>query len=453
MRALNRRAFLKALGIGAGAICAGRLSSVASGAGSTKPDRPNIVLCMADDQGWGDVGYNDKATQRRKNIKTPVLDAMAAHNMRLDRFYAAQCVCSPTRGSVLTGRHPNRFGCTIYGKPLRPQEMTIAQALKACGYATGHFGKWHLNGVSGQGKLIPATDPLNPGRFGFDTWFSTSNFFEKDWKFSRNGETVQTTGDGSDAIMTEAVKFMGKAVGDGKPFLAVVWFGSPHVPHKATPEYKAACNGDDYCGEIYGIDHSMGMLREALKKMGVAENTLVWYTSDNGATRAGSNGGLRGGKSNIYEGGVRVPTIIEWPARITKPFSTDVPAVTSDIYPTVLDIVGYKVPNQVEPIDGVSILPLIEGRMTARPRPIGFVWGGKGKRNRQAAWSDNRYKLMKVGSDKVELYDLVADMAESKNIAAEKPEVVAKMKAELEAWLKSVDASDQGHDYPAGKKR
>lgn len=129
------------------------------------------------------------------------------------------------------------------------------------------------------------------------------------------------------------------------------------------------------------------------------------------------------------------------------------PAVTSDIYPTVLDIVGYKVPNQVEPIDGVSILPLIEGRMTARPRPIGFVWGGKGKRNRQAAWSDNRYKLMKVGSDKVELYDLVADMAESKNIAAEKPEVVAKMKAELEAWLKSVDASDQGHDYPAGKKR
>jgi arylsulfatase A-like enzyme len=183
---------------------------------------------MADDQGWGDVGYNDKARSLRKNIKTPVLDDMAAKGLRLDRFYSAQAVCSPTRGSVLTGRHPNRYSCYIYGKPLRPREMTVAQALKAVGYATGHFGKWHLNGVSGPGKLIPASDPLNPGRFGFDEWFSTSNFFDADWSFSHNGQTVKTTGDGSDAVMAEALKFMAKAKADSKPFLAVVWFGSPH---------------------------------------------------------------------------------------------------------------------------------------------------------------------------------------------------------------------------------
>jgi arylsulfatase A-like enzyme len=353
---------------------------------------------------------------------------------------------------VLTGRHPNRYGCYIYGKPLRVQEMTVAQALKAVGYATGHFGKWHLNGVSGPGKLIPASDPLNPGRFGFDEWFSTSNFFETDWSFSHNGQTVQTAGDGSDAIMAQALKFMAKANSQGKPFLAVVWFGSPHLPHKPTDEYKAAAGGDAYCGEIYGIDHSMGTLRAELRKLGVAADTLVWYTSDNGATRGGSTGGLRGGKSTIFEGGLRVPCIIEWPARVTKPFATDVPAVTSDIYPTILDIVGYKAPNQVQPIDGISILPLIDGKMTQRPRPIGFVWSGNGKAKGQAAWTDNRYKLLKHAPDKYELYDLVADLVEAKDLAPEKPDIVAKMKAQLEAWLDSVENSDKGKDYQGGSR-
>jgi len=443
--AMNRREFLTAVGAGAAALAAGRLLCGAE-AGS-KPDRPNVVLCMADDQGWGDVGYNDKARERYKGIKTPVLDAMAGAGVRFDRFYAAQCVCSPTRGSVLTGRHPNRYGCYIYGKPLRTEEMTVAQALKPLGYATGHFGKWHLNGVSGQGKLIPASDPLHPGRFGFDEWFSTSNYYEKDWRFSHNGETVETTGDGSDAIMAQALKFMAGAKAAGKPFLAVVWFGSPHVPHRATDEYKAVCGGDDYAGEIYGIDHSMGMLREALRKMGIAENTLVWYTSDNGAHKRGCKGGLRGGKSTIFEGGLRVPAIIEWPGRVKKPFATDSPAVTSDIYPTILDIVGHTVPGQVKPIDGISLLPLIDGKATSRPRPIGFVWGGKNSKRTQAAWTGTRYKLLKTAQGKYELYDLIEDMGESRNIAADKPDVVARMKSELEAWLTSVAASDRGADY------
>ena len=448
MSAMNRRQFLKALGVGAAAVSTGRLSAwAAQSGGSARGDRPNIVLCMADDQGWGDVGYNDKARSLRANIKTPVLDEMAAKGLRLDRFYAAQAVCSPTRGSVLTGRHPNRYGCYLYGKPLRPREMTIAQALKAVGYATGHFGKWHLNGVSGPGKPIAAADPLNPGRFGFDEWFSTSNFFELDWTFTHNGKDVKTTGDGSDAIMAQALKFMTQAKSEGKPFLAVVWFGSPHTPHKSTPEYKAKAGDDAYCGEIYGIDHSMGTLRSELRKLDIADNTLVWYCSDNGATKQGSNGGLRGNKSSIFEGGVRVPCIIEWPARVTKPLATDVPVVTSDIYPTILDIVGHKAPRQVEPIDGISILALIDGKMTQRPRPIGFVWRGNGKTRGHAAWTGNRYKLMKTAPDKYQLYDLVDDMAESNDLAAEKPEIVAKMKAELEPWLDSVANSDKGNDY------
>ena len=449
MPQMNRRDFLQALGVGAAALTTGPLAGLAAPATEARGGRSNVILCMADDQGWGDVGYNDKATLLRPNVKTPVLDEMAASGLRLNRFYAAQSVCSPTRGSVLTGRHPNRYACWWPGTPLRTQEMTIAQALKSIGYATGHFGKWHLNGVSGPGKPIRADDPLNPGRFGFDEWFSVSNYFELDWTFSRKGEPVKTTGDGSDVIVGEALKFIAQAARDKKPFLALVWFGSPHVPIQALSDYRAKAGGDAYCGEIYGIDHAMGTLRGELRKLGIADNTLLWYCSDNGATTSAGTGGLRGSKATIWEGGLRVPGLIEWPARIKKPFVTDVPAVTSDIYPTILDIVGHKVPNQIEPLDGISVLPMLEGKMTQRPKPIGFWWRRVGKTPSHAALTDNRYKLHKFGDDKFELYDLADDPGESKDLAAEKPDVVAKMKTVLEAWQESVANSTKGNDYAA----
>ena len=257
---MDRRDFLQALGVGAAALSTGRLAARAALSSQARGNRPNIILCMTDDQGWGDVSYNGL-----KQIRTPALDAMATEGMRFNRFYAAHPSCSPTRASVMTGRHPNRMGCFWPGMPLRKQEMTIAQAVKRAGYVTGHFGKWHLNGVAGFGKPISAADPLGPGRFGFDEWFSVSNWFDKDWTFSDKGTKVKVPGDGSDAIVAKALKFIGDMAGRRKPFLAVVWFGSPHVPHKPMPDDRKKAGGSAYYGELVGVDRGMSKLRRGLR--------------------------------------------------------------------------------------------------------------------------------------------------------------------------------------------
>jgi arylsulfatase A-like enzyme len=407
------------------------------------PPRPNIVLCMTDDQGWGDVSYNGL-----KTVKTPNLDAMAKAGLRFNRFYAAAPLCSPTRGSVLTGRNPNRYRVFNPGNPLRPEEMSIAQHLRALGYATGHFGKWHLNGVSGPGKMIAADDPLSPGRFGFDEWLSVSNYFDLDWTLSRKGTPEKFQGDGSDYIVGEALKFIRKAKEDQKPSLTVIWFGNPHSPHKALPADRDQAGGSAYYGEIVAIDRAMGQLREGLRQLGIADDTIIWFCSDNGATGPGSTGGLRGKKGSIWEGGVRVPGLIEWPARIKTPFISDVPACTSDIYPTLVDILQGQVKNQIEPLDGISLLSLVDCRMKERPRPIAFWHGGGGQLDKgHAALVDNRYKLHKIAPNQVLLYDLADDPAESKDLVAAQPAVVQRMRAELDAWQASVQKSLRGEDY------
>ena len=184
-------------------------------------ERPNFILCMADDQGWGDTGYNGHPL-----LKTPVMDEMARTGLRFDRFYAAAAVCSPTRGSVMTGRHPNRFGWFAWGHTLRPQEITIAEALQKAGYPTGHFGKWHIGSVRADGAA-------SPGNSGFDEWFSSPNFYENNPLFSHNGKVIETKGESSDVTAGLAMDWIGKVAKGKKPFLAVVWFGNPHSPHVA----------------------------------------------------------------------------------------------------------------------------------------------------------------------------------------------------------------------------
>ena len=417
--------------------------------------RPNIILCMTDDQGWGDVGYNGL-----KKIPTPNLDAMAAAGLRLNRFYA-QPNCSPTRAGIMTGRHSYRMGVFAPGMPIRLEEFTIAQLLKQAGYRTGHFGKWHLNGVSGPGKVIQADDPRSPLRMGFDESFSVSNYFEMDWTFSRNGVPEKTSGDGSEVIVAEALQFIRKASSDPRPFFAVVWFGSPHIPHKPLAADLAAAGGSRYYGELVAVDRSIGTLRTSLREMKLAENTLVWFNSDNGGlleakkpNADGTNLDLRGHKGQVWEGGIRVPCVIEWPAVIAKPATSEVPAATLDIFPTLAEITGVK-PARPVPLDGVSLVPLIEGKMRERPRPFGSWQIGKqtnlSSNSGSSAWIDNRYKLVKVAADQWELYDLTEDRAESKNLATKQPEVLERMKTELESWQQSVIGSFRGADHPESR--
>jgi arylsulfatase A-like enzyme len=447
--------------------------------------KPNIILCMADDQGWGDMAYNG-----HPELITPNFDDLAASGLCFDRFYAAAPVCSPTRGSVMTGRHPNRFGCFRWGHTLRPQEVTLAEALKKAGYVTGHFGKWHLGSVY-------AGSPVNPGASGFDEWYSTPNYFENDAIFSHKGIAGQTHGEGSMVTVDAAIGFIGENKNGPFPIFAVIWFGSPHSPHIAIErDLNLYSHVEDrlrhFYGEITAMDRAVGRLRQELKEMGIAENTLLWYTSDNGGIRdLGSTGG-RGAKGSIYEGGLRVPAVIEWPAAVTVPRKTDFPASTSDIYPTLLEIAGVTVENQPG-IDGISLLPVIDNRMHERDEPIGF-WqypaSGMGVPGNQimldllkmqemgeepepgmldpdvgdikkiystdslpghSAWLKWPFKLHRIengsGEITLELYNLESDPWEQNNIAFSDPVLAESMSDQLEKWQVSVIESLNGSDY------
>ena len=441
----NRRDFLKTIGVASAGLLLPRTSLGVE----AKTDRPNIVLIMTDDQGWGQTGYYNHPV-----LKTPNIDKMAAGGLRFDRFYAGAPVCSPTRASVLTGRFCQRTGVPSHGHALRLQEKTLPKALKAAGYATGHFGKWHLNGLRGPGAPILKEDTHNPGVFGFDEWLSVSNFFDMNPIMSRKGVFEEFKGDSSAIIVSEALKFISASVKKSKPFLAVIWDGSPHSPWVASEEDRKAFGKLDqqsqqHYGELAAFDRSVGVLRKGLRDLGAADNTLVWYCSDNGGLsgiKPETVGGLRGNKGSVFEGGIRVPGVIEWPARV-KPRITSHPATTMDIFPTIADILGLGDSVLLRPRDGISLTSLLESEIGARKEPIGFRFGVR------AALVDNDYKLVTSSRNRGQfaLYNLKTDPKESKDISADRPEVFKRMKAALAKWSDTVDASIAGKDYPEGK--
>ena len=446
---------------------------------------PNMIFLMTDDQGGGDVAYNG-----HPKIKTPNLDAMAKAGIRFDRFYAGASVCSPTRASCLTGRCNWRVNINT---PLRadeghlPQEeITIAEALKAKGYATGHFGKWHL-GAFDREMAGPHAQVMPPWRAGFEECFSTFNVLVTHdpyaklgkhgiegsyWHNGRNipleeGQKDPTLrGDDAAIVMNKSIAFIRRQAAAGKPFLAVIWFHNVHTPLGKNPKLMkqyADCEPQEqvYYSNITAVDTQVGVLRKELRKLGVAENTMVWFTSDNGPnlkgkknvmygkaqggrfnyTPIGSSGAYRGWKRDCYEGGLRMPGILEWPAKVKKPFATDIPTVTSDYFPTALDAAGIPLPADRE-YDGISLMPLIEGRMDARKGAIGFHCRG------MQAWTETRYKIVrtlakKKPSSQWELYDLLADPFEEKDLAKQRPEIVARMAKDFLAWAKSVEADQQ----------
>jgi len=442
-------------------------------------DRPNIVLVMCDDLGWGDVGFNGG-----KAIRTPHLDAMAKASLRFERFYAAAPVCSPTRGSCLTGRHPFRYGIYFANTShMKPEELTLAELLRKHGYATGHFGKWHLGTLTTKVKDANRGGPQGKKHFsppqanGFDVCFSTESKVptwdpmlkpkmnaRRTWwdptddnepygtaYWDEKGERVteNLSGANSRVIMDRAIPFMRRAAEKEQPFFAIVWFHTPHLPVVAGPSYARVYAGVEkytqhYRGCITAMDEQVGRLRTELRAMGVARNTMVTFCSDNGpegkAGRApGSAGHLSGRKRDLLEGGIRVPGLIEWPARI-RSGNTTVPAVTSDYLPTILEIIGAQ-PVADRPLDGISLLPLFARKMSARNRPIGFQSGG------QVAWIEGRYKLYGNGKKPLKLFDLTADSAERTDLAVEHPEIFQRMVTALKEWQASCKRSDAGGDY------
>ena len=448
-------------------------------------ERPHIVLVMADDHGYGDTGFTGHPF-----VQTPHLDEMAKAGIVFNRFYASAPVCSPTRASVMTGRHPFRVNVPNHGHYMRPHETTIAEALKTAGYVTGHFGKWHI------GSVQPGS-PTSPGGAGFDEWLSGLNFFDNDPYLSRNGNYEQLNGPGT-VISTDAtIEFLRKHASGDRPILTVTWFPAPHGPHEEFPQQTPGAEKlyndkktkqAGYFREITLLDEQVGRLRAALREIGIAENTLFFYCSDNGGLAAETSGG-RAKKGSIYEGGLRVPAILEWPARY-KPTTIDTPAYTSDLYPTLVAIAGAKLPHQPR-LDGIDFRPILNGQQASRP-PMGFWHGHTGG---QSTWSDRIIKALKEAEDagqpnplpnrflknveefptfgddslrghaawnawpwklhriqkgeKVtfELYNLAEDGMERNDRKAMEPNRVAVMKTQLETWQRSVLASWSGEDY------
>ncbi|MCF7864151.1 MAG: sulfatase-like hydrolase/transferase, partial [Kiritimatiellales bacterium] len=384
---------------------------------------------------------------------TPNLDAMAANGLRFDRFYAGGPVCSPTRASVLTGRSPDRTGVISHGYALHLQEKTLPQALRQAGYATGHFGKWHLDGLKGPGVPILADDTHGPGAFGFDEWLSVTNFFDVDPIMSRMGTFEEFKGDSSEIIVAEALNFIERMQKSNKPSFTVIWYGSPHSPWEASEEDQKPfptldSKGKQHHGELVAMDRSIGTLRNGLKQLGLAENVLVWFNSDNGGlpnVGADSVGGLKGNKGSMWEGGLRVPGIVEWPA-VIQPRITDYPACVMDIFPTVVDILGLPRGCMGDPIDGISLVPLFKGEIGRRETPLPF------QHNTLTVLTDNDGKIIyNRKNGKYELYDLRNDPAETTDVFDKKPEVAARLKQQVTALATSIEKSMGGADYPEGK--
>lgn len=414
-------------------------------------ERPNIVLVMTDDQGWGQAGYMNHPL-----LKTPHLDAMAANGLRFEQFYAGAPVCSPTRASVLTARNNDRTGVFSHGYALRLEEKTLSQALKKAGYATGHFGKWHLDGLRGAGVPVLKDDAHSPGAFGFDEWLTVTNFFDVNPLMGRKGKFEEFKGDSSEIIVDEALKFIEKQKENKKPFFTVIWYGSPHNPFYASEEdtkdfSSLPENAAKHHGELVAMDRSLGTLRKGLKQLGLAANTLVWFNSDNGGLKTkevgiDSVGGLRGNKGTLYEGGLRVPCVIEWPKGI-KPRITKYPASTMDIMPTILDLLGLPKTYMNAVVDGESLKPLFETELEKRVKPIPFH-----AHNSSAAMIVGDYKIiqLKLNKEEFEIYHLKNDPAESKNLFDSHPKIAEKLKQKLLKFNASVQNSIEGKDYSNG---
>ncbi|MFT5527253.1 MAG: arylsulfatase A-like enzyme [Pirellulaceae bacterium] len=451
--------------------------------------RPNIVLVMADDQGWGDTGYNGHPF-----VRTPELDAMAADAFVLDRFYAAAPVCSPTRASVMTGRNPIRAKVPNHGRYMRPQEQTIGETLQAAGYVTGIFGKVHLG--SGQ-----PNSSCNPSGMGFDEWAIGLNFFDNNPYLSRTGKVEHRQGKGSAVLIDDTIEFLKKHKDGGKPIFAVAWFPSPHSPHQELPDGSSLYDGEANAGyyrEITLLDQQFGRLRKALKELNLSDNTILWYCSDNGGLNKETSGG-REKKGSIYEGGLRVPGIVEWPAKNLQG-KCSVPLNTYDMYPTLLSMAGIAA-NFPHPLDGTDMSGVFSGEVKKRGKPMGF-WHSfqqgqpthsdrilKGIMDKQqagsplphdpqrikkdvdefpqfpeatavghAAWNDWPWKLHRIASKKgevFELYNLTDDAMETTDLSKhpEHKQRLARMKNELDGWMRSVVRSINGADYKTGKEQ
>jgi arylsulfatase A-like enzyme len=454
-------------------LLAAVLALFAVAAHAATPARPNIVLILADDLGYMDIGANNPNTF----YETPHIDALARRGMRFTQGYTACCVCSPTRASIMTGKYPPRTGVTDFIPGMRSgklrsapnadhlalAEVTVAEALREGGYATFFSGKWHLGG----GEFSPNAQGFGPGLTAGDGakgnvqfWYPPSATPPPDHR-----DDPKTT----DRIVSDAVAFIGAH--KNEPFFAYLPFLAVHTPIGARADLVAKYekkklsappdkwgrererdvrlvqNHATYAAMLEQLDAGIGRVLAALETNGLTEHTVVVFLSDNGglSTSEGHPTSclpLRGGKGWPYEGGVRVPWIVAAPG-LTKPGSTcDTPVITTDFYPTFLDLAGLPArPTQHR--DGVSLVSLLKGDTLARSQPLYWHYPHYGNQGGapHGAIRDGDWKLIEWYEDgALELYNVPQDIGEKTNLAATRPDLAKSLQAKLAAWRQEVGA-------------
>ena len=439
---LSRRSFMGlglagAAGLGAAAFLGRLPRGLAEGASSPddgKSELPNVILLLSDDQTHEEVGYAGSFA------KTPVLDEMAKTGLVFKRFYSPAASCSPSRAAFMTGRTPNRTGVPAITYPIRLQERCLPQLFRKRGYFTAHVGKWHLgNGEKG-----------GPVASGYEAAAWSGNKFDDNPRFRHeNCEKIDNKGESSLVAIRYALHLAQRARKAGKPFFITVWLGSPHPPYKAAGEYRELYKDRTeeerkWAAEITGMDAAIGELRKKLTKMDARENTLLWFSGDNGKP-----------KGSIRRSGIRVPSVAEWPARWKKPRTINAPCSTLDYLPSFASLLDLKASPDGRPIDGQDIWRILDGKADSRPEPLPF-WdpGGKHTGQPDRLWQgtlalvDNRFELFVDGDGKKKrLLDLKQDPSGSSTYQKKNVEQVAKMAATLEAFQKSVMRSIAKKDY------
>ena len=397
-----------------------------SGADPT-PSRPNIVWIWADNLAYADVGVYGNT-----RIKTPVIDRLASQGVRFTQYYVAHTVCSPSRAALLTGRQPFRVGIVDVLRPDSPcgipaEEITLAEALREVGYATMAVGKWHLGD---RREFLPT-------QHGFDHYFGlpysmdmlpTLLYRDSEVVEELSGNKVQ---DITERMTAEAIKFI--AANRDRPFFLYFSHTIPHPPLNLPAEHRTP-GRPIYDDALEYMDRQTGLLLDALERYGLRDNTVVFFSSDNGPMVAdGDTGGLRGRIRDAHEGGIRVPLIARWPARIPGSRVVNTPAIAYDVFPTLVSIAGGRLPDD-RVYDGQDIGPLLTGEGTfQRAEPFFWVYTDRITTVRDGRWKlhvGHRDKLLKTP----ELYDVAVDPAESHSLALEHPRVAQRLEQQIREY-------------------
>lgn len=420
---------------------------------------PNIVLILADDLGWNDVGFNG-----RREWATPNLDRLAGRGTVFSRFYTAAVVCAPSRAALMTGKYTIHNGVSRNNDDLPRDEVTIAEALKAQGYATALFGKWHHGKAKAQGpeakasKDDSATSYVHPMDQGFDEFFGFTDATHAWEKFPEtlwNGrKRVPVSGYADDLFTDHAVDFLKRH--RDRPFFLYVPYTATHF-HVEAPEDEVALHrgklpetdpaqpvNATYAALVTRLDKNVGRVVRTLEELGLTENTLLVFTSDHGATFEQGNRGasnaldsnrpFRGHKRTLWEGGVRVPAFAYWPGHVPAGVSSPAVFHMTDLFPTFLAAAG-TTPDPDWKVDGQNVLPVWTGRAIVPERTLFWEWRSEGFDQLAALRGDLKVVVTRGG--RPELYDVIKDPAERRDLAPQFPEVAKQLNMSLQAWLKT----------------